>query len=222
MNADDISSILDLLALPLPDFVEAAHLVVLERSPNALEIAECSALLRSGSGRHRLLASLRETAECARNREQWLHGPDNETFVNAVFQRYLGRTPDPKGLKYYLNALSRGEGRKKICKDVAESREARSRRTLWFELDQLFTEARNESHMLLRWFGRAGRRRRFRNQLIELIIRDQKTQKLPVPDSHVQPGQDLPIRRAHLADPNVLGRTARQALVWIQRAGGNG
>ncbi len=50
--------------------------------------------------------------------------PDAE-FVEAIYQRYLGRAADEEGKAYYLRLLRAGRGRVRVLKDFRRSAEAR-------------------------------------------------------------------------------------------------
>ncbi len=50
--------------------------------------------------------------------------PDAE-FVEAIYQRYLGRAADEEGRAYYLRLLRAGRGRVRVLKDFRRSAEAR-------------------------------------------------------------------------------------------------
>lgn len=168
MPDDKVTSVLELLALPMPGFVDAAYRHLLGRAPNSSEIKAQCGLLRAGFGRVRLLADLGRSAEFRQRRENDLRHQSDGAFLEQVYLRYLGRQIDPQGMNGNLRFLARGKSRERVVCQIAASPEARSRRTLWFELEQLVADERAQRHWLHRWVGRQSRTERSRNRMIEV------------------------------------------------------
>ena len=55
-----------------------------------------------------------------------LHGGTNDTFVTALYQDVLGRTPDPSGRANWLQQLASGKSRAEVALAVLRSPEARA------------------------------------------------------------------------------------------------
>jgi hypothetical protein len=168
---DEIASVLDLLALPIPTFVEAAYQQLLGRSPDPTEIQQRCGALRAGRGRLVFLTDLSMSAEFRDRCDGIRRGQSDGAFLEDVYQRYLGRQIDPQGMDVNLRFLARGRSRKHVMRQIAKSREARTKRTFWFELDALLADELAEKHWFWRWFGRYGRRERRRNRMVELTLR---------------------------------------------------
>ena len=171
MPTDDVASVLDFLALPIPDFVDTAYHLLLGRAPSLVEAKEQCGALRAGLGRLRLLSDLSESAEFRHFRDSDLRDQSDGAFVEQLYQRYLGRQIDPQGMDLYLSLLARGKSRQRIARRIAVSPEARAKRTLWFELEQILTDEWAERHWFFRWTRKARRRERRRNQMIEVTMR---------------------------------------------------
>lgn len=170
MPAVEIASVLDLFALPIPEFVEASYGRMLGRSPDSAEMQERCGALRAGLGRAEFLARLGHSAEFLERHNGAARDQSDGAFLEEVYQRYLGRQIDPQGIEGHLRLLARGKSRKHVVRRIANSREARLKRTFWFELDELLTGERAERHWFKRWFGKHQRRERRRNQMIEVVL----------------------------------------------------
>ncbi|HUD31284.1 MAG TPA: hypothetical protein VMQ93_20650 [Novosphingobium sp.] len=171
MPADELHSVLDLLTLPIPAFVEASYDLLLGRHAAPEEVAERAGSLRAGLGRLRFLADLSESAEYRRRQAELLRGQGDVAFLEDLYERYLGRPIDPQGMTRYLRLLARGKSRRRIRRNIAGSREARAKRTLWFELDRLIADEQAERHWLRRWSGRSRRQERRENRMQEALLR---------------------------------------------------
>ena len=55
--------------------------------------------------------------------------PNQIHFVNTCYARYLGRTPEPDGLRYWTSKLARGVSRGTVSRQIFQSPEARSYRS---------------------------------------------------------------------------------------------
>jgi FkbM family methyltransferase len=73
---------------------------------------------------------------------------DGEAFVFAVYERVLGREPDPTGFSYYMDRLRRGFSRESVIAQVASSAEARARIIALPGLDALIARDRWERSWL--------------------------------------------------------------------------
>lgn len=216
MPAENIVSVIDLLALPIPEFVEASYHHMLGRSPQPAEIKAQCGLLRAGHGRSRFLGDLAKSEEYRARRDGALHNQTDSAFLEQVYLQYLGRQIDPQGMAGYLRALARGKSRKRIVKQIAGSREARTRRTLWFELDQLLADERAQRHWLRRWIGNHGRAERSRNRMIEVARLQGPGVRLPaIEGTAATRSSQLDLHAADLAE---LGTDALRVLSRTQQA----
>jgi len=62
----------------------------------------------------------------------WPLGRDNDLdlltdseFIEAIYQRYLGRSADAQGMEHYLRLLTSQRGRSRVLRDIRRSPEAR-------------------------------------------------------------------------------------------------
>ncbi|WP_420801838.1 DUF4214 domain-containing protein [Sphingobium bisphenolivorans] len=148
-----------------------------------------------------------------------LEESDDEAYVADLFVRYLERSPDPAGLRHYTALLRSGRKRTRILADISNSREARVKRTFWFELELLLADELADRHWAARWIGRARRRERQRNRMTEVLC-----QRSIVPLS-VSMGESAasgatlrtsqrPVVQSY-GDTRNLGRNARRLLARV-------
>jgi hypothetical protein len=169
-----IRSIIDLLRLPILDFVQASYWMLLGRMPDPSELNTRASLLRSGWGRRRLLADISRSPEFKVREDQAIHEGDEEAFITQLYGTYLHRKPDPNGLATYMDFLRKGKSRADIRKQIATSREARNVGSFWCELEFFMADERTESRRLIRWFGHSKRLNRRRNQEFEIEYSEHK------------------------------------------------
>lgn len=167
MPIESVHSLLDLIALPIPDFVDVSYQILLERRPARAERDERAGAVRAGLGRTRFLADMCMSPEYEQRWDHVLKEGDDVAFVEAMFRRYLNRSADPDGSQHYVNLLGKGKSRSRTARDIASSREAKTERTFWFELNHLVAAERAERHWFRRWFGHGRRSRMLRNVIQE-------------------------------------------------------
>lgn len=170
MYTREVNSILDLISLPIIDFVEESYRILLNRLPHPQEKTERAGALRAGLGRIRFLSDMTRSPEYRQRCEHMLYTADNAAFVHVLFHNYLNRVPDSDGLQHYAGLLEGGRPRARVMRDIARSREARFKRTLWYELEHLITIDRAEQHWLRRWFGHSTRQRKLLNLGHEALL----------------------------------------------------
>jgi len=124
-------------------FIEDAYLIVLNRPPSPLELADQQAQ-HLNSDQITLSRGLLCSQEFRRLRAAWKDGhethPDpeaieralhrlgsNEHFVAQVYERLLGRQPDDGGAAHYAGVLARGERRLNVARALAVSDEFEKR-----------------------------------------------------------------------------------------------
>lgn len=216
MRVEDIPSVVDLMALPLTDFVHASYLILLGRAPDPLELKERSGALRRGLGRGRFLGDMSLSAEFRKCQARWLHDGDDKTFIGNVFLRYLDRWADTEALTYYTGICGR-HGRARVVSDIFRSQEARMRSTFWYELDHLLADYRADRHLFLRWIGRTKRRERQCNRANEASAR-----RIVSPTSYFHETFALPRARvtSTFTETHDMGRHALQVLARIRHVAG--
>ncbi|VWX53248.1 DUF4214 domain-containing protein [Novosphingobium sp. 9U] len=224
MYTGQINSVLDLISLPIDDFVDESYRILLSRTPGLPEKTERAGVLRAGLGRIQFLADMGRSPEYLQRHEQMLRTGDDTTFIHALFHRYLNRAPDSDGLHHYTKLLMKGKGRTRIARDVARSREARGKRTFWYELEHLIAVNRAERHWLRRWFGHGPRQRLLRNLGHEALLQHNLTharvpQHLPAAVAHAALNPHVPDNAAHLhMDTRNQGHDTRRAMSRLQHA----
>jgi FkbM family methyltransferase len=219
MASDVIYSILDLLALPISNFVQTSYEMLLGRLPDPLELKERASVLRAGWGRRRLLAEITQSPEFKVRQDRLLHEGDDETFVKQQYRRYLNRVPDSDGLATYLGFLNNGKSRAQIRNKIATSREARIAGTFWFELDLLVADENKDGQRFGRSFGKLKRLNRLRNQELEITHygRPQYNGPLREPQMSSDGATTIPLAKV---DEAGLGRNARRALSRLRHFAG--
>lgn len=223
MHTEHIHSVLDLIALPIPDFVDEAYRLLLNRIPSPLERMERAGVLRAGLGRFRFLADMAQSAEFRQREKHLLDGGDDIVFVHVLFHRYLGRAPESDGLNHYVELLTQGKSRARLVRNIARSGEARLKRTFWFELEHLIAVERAERHWFWRWFGRGARQRRLRNQEYEALRQYILGQEGTPQSRPAAPNLNAPDDSAHWhIDPQSQGHDTRRATVRLQHAARRG
>lgn len=226
MHNGQVNSVLDLISLPINDFVDESYRVLLSRIPGPSEKTERAGALRAGLGRIRFLCDMAQSPEYLQRYEQMLLTSDNTAFVHALFHRYLSRAADSEGLNHYTEQLMQGKSHKRLAQDIARSGEARAKRTFWYELEHLIILDRAERHWLWRWFGHGTRVRKLRNLTHEALLRHNPryegvSQNWPAGDVHATPSPDVPENVAHLhTDVRNQGHDTRRAISRLQHAAG--
>lgn len=222
MRVENVASVVDLLALPLPDFVEASYVMLLGRAPDLPELKERSGALRRGLGRARFLCDISLSGEFRQYQARWLNEGDEKAFIGNVFERYLGRWADTAALTHY-SAICARRGRARVVQDIVRSDEARMRSTFWYELDQFLADERADRHWALRWIGRPTRRRRQRNRMAEALAQHRHSTTSVLHEPFARSGALSGARsgvRGPSAQTEGMGRHARQILGRIRHVAG--
>jgi len=169
MLFEDHDSVSRMLALPVAVFVQAAYKKLLDRLPDPLELKSNIGALCCGLGRVQFLTNIRQSQEFQARDHQLLNEAGDNEFVAREFAKYLGRTPDARGLEHYLKMLKAGKSRELVRRDIANSKEAKRSYTFWYELDRLINDHKISIHPIKRWFGKRRREDRRRNQEFEIL-----------------------------------------------------
>jgi len=168
MPSQTPGTVLALLALPIPDFVQMAYSVLLGRQPEWHEANARGAALRTGWGRVRLLEDIVSSPEFRVKEQELLGDGSARAFVERHYLRYMNRMPDPHGLAHYTKMLDGGTSRDAVRRDIAGSEEALAAGSFWMELDRLLEDERKNMRRFGRWLGLLRRQERRRNLEIEV------------------------------------------------------
>ena len=171
MPPDSSHTVLALLTLTMPEFIQESYGILLGRRAEAEEVAARAGALCSGWGRVRLLEDIVRSPEFAARERRLLEDSSDQAFVELTYLRYMNRMPDPHGLAYYIGRLGAGKTRAKVRNDIANSSEARAAYSFWVELERLLSDERKNMRRPARWFGRDRRRERRHNLEMELLRR---------------------------------------------------
>lgn len=225
MHTDQVKSVLDLISLPIDNFVDESYRALLSRTPGPSEKMERTGVLRAGLGRIRFLADMAQSPEYRRRHEHILRSGNDTDFIHALFHLYLGRAPDSDGLHHYTELLTKGKSRTRLARDIARSREACGRRTFWYELEHLIAIDQAERHWLRRWFGHATRQRKLRNLRHEALLQHNQRyqgvpQRLPIAATQATPNPPVPITHWYMDGRN-QGHDTRRAMSRLQHAAGS-
>lgn len=227
MHTGQVNSVLDLISLPIDDFVGESYRILLSRIPNPSERTERAGVLRAGLGRVRFLADMVKSPEYQQRHEQMLRTGVDIFFIHSLFQRYLDRAADSEAVHHYTELLMRGKSRTRIARDIAHSREARNKRTFWYELEILIAADWAERHWLKRWFGQGSRQRRLRNLGHEALLQRNSrheggAQHWPAAVVHPTAIPHVSENNAHWhVDTRNQGHDTRRALSRLQHAAGS-
>ena len=120
-----IATLADLLALPIPSFLEHSYLIILGRPPDEDGKGVYTRHLSRGLSKYHVLRSLISSTE-----HKELYGDllstttGDEEFLQLAFRRHLGRQPDSSGSAAYLAALASGAARSILLASIEQSSEA--------------------------------------------------------------------------------------------------
>lgn len=113
---------------PAAKVVQAMYQQILQRAPTPAEVAQQSALLASGANSVRqLVENLVTGPEYAK---KFIEGKSTEAALTGLYNRTLGREPDPNGLAYNTRIFDTG-GYQKIALAFVEGREYTQRFGDW-------------------------------------------------------------------------------------------
>ncbi|EQB00629.1 hypothetical protein L288_18060 [Sphingobium quisquiliarum P25] len=232
MSSQDISNIIDLMVLPLDQFITAAYKLILERKPEPSELRLHSSAIRAGLGRSKMLFEISSSPEYI----DVIDKKSDVEFICCLYHRYMHRSPDPTGLAHYSSMLGRGASREQVKKDIATSSEARSIGGLWIELDRLLQSERQQHKRRRRWFRRYQPSNRQQGQEQEALLQLLHTtgmQRLNVAQTEHQPQAgnagvindlvnkatkpDLPLTAVDTSD---MGPEARRIILRLQHVKG--
>jgi Domain of unknown function (DUF4214) len=134
----------ELLALPDEDFLRSVYVLILGREPDESGLTNYRRQLGRGVSKKAIVAEVAESNE-ARPRYSHLdlaQLSDND-FLDAIYSRVLGRSPDAEGKHHYLDRLRKNADRRRIIVSLENSDEALRR-------DPAAASFRRELNVLLR------------------------------------------------------------------------
>lgn len=154
-SKETIMTLQELLALPDEDFLRSVYVLILGREPDESGLNNYRRQLERGVSKKAIVA---EVAESKEGRARYSHLDlaqlsDND-FVDAIYSRVLGRSPDPEGKRHHLDRLRKNADRQRIIVSLENSEEALRR-------DPAAASFRRDLNMLLR---RESRRPRWLNR----------------------------------------------------------
>ncbi|MBN2679350.1 MAG: glycosyltransferase [Acidithiobacillaceae bacterium] len=117
----------DLMCLSDEAFLKQAYLSLLDRAIDTVGMVTHLKQLISGYPRVSILRDVYYSEEAKRSRNLAdLQGLSDEDYIDAVYQRLLGRSPDPTGWQHYLAKIQTGK-RKDIIGEIKRSEEYKDR-----------------------------------------------------------------------------------------------
>lgn len=150
LAADDLESkekimtLQELLALPNEDFLRSVFVFILGREPDESGLNNYRRQLGRGVSKKAIVAEIAESKEArARYSHLDLAQLSDNDFVDAIYSRVLGRSPDPEGKRHHLDRLRKNADRRRIIVSLGNSEEALRR-------DPAGASFRRDLNMLLR------------------------------------------------------------------------
>lgn len=170
MPSQDINNVIDLISLPLDQFIIASYELLLNRKPEQFELRLHGSALRAGLGRSKMLFDISLSPEYGVHHNEIMKAKSDEEFIAFLYQQYMHRSPDRTGMVHYSSMLARGVSREQVKKDIVNSNEARLTGGLWAELDRLLETERQQHKRSRRWFRRYRPSNRQERQEQEVLL----------------------------------------------------
>ncbi|MGK2912321.1 MAG: FkbM family methyltransferase [Sphingobium sp.] len=170
MSFQKIRNAIDLMCLPIDDFIKQSYLLILDRNPEDHEVRLHSSAISAGIGRGRVLLEIYSSAERMASYEKMTGTQTDVEYISWLYDRYLNRPVDGSGYAHYAAMLDQGKARDQVKKDIAASREARFAATLWSEIDTILKFEQQQKMHERRWYRLSRQSRRSHNQTHEAIL----------------------------------------------------
>jgi len=187
-------------------FVRSAYRAILARDPDPAGLHHYLSALRCGQRKTQILRSLAKSAEAsARSSYLDLQHLSDEAFIDAVYQRILGRRPDPVGRAHYLTLLRKHRSRWRVIRNITKSPEALRHNADALAFKRHLEALIRQEGALRAWCrsrGRAGRLERRVNQLENWLS---ETQVNPSSSALVRSPPLAAQARGAEAQPSLLG-----------------
>ncbi len=145
-------TIAELVALNDEDFLHEAYRLVLGREIDNSGLEGYRRKLAQGRSKQSVLAALARSKEAqARFAPPTLLELPEETFVDAVYIRLLGRNADAEGMRHYLEQIGRHGDRVKVLRTISSSQEARRHDPVGWAFRRELDELVRREGSLLGW-----------------------------------------------------------------------
>lgn len=135
-------TIIDVLALPAHDFITQAFVLLSGSPPDPMALRVHESALRMGSGRLAALGQIHASPAARDHRARIEQTGTDADFIEATYQRYLGRSADPEGQDHYQRVIAK-KGRARAAADILASSEAALAGTLPGEVERLVGKKRH-------------------------------------------------------------------------------
>lgn len=156
----------ELLLLPNESFLRSAYRAILGREPDELGLRHYLKRIVLG---HSKASILYEIAQSHEAKTYACHGDlaslSDDVFIDVIYQRLLGRTPDTDGKKHYLDKLKGRRARQRVIQDINNSMEACIRRTHTAEFREDLDALLREERCARQWWGWWWRNQRIERRL---------------------------------------------------------
>ncbi|NUX58108.1 FkbM family methyltransferase [Paraburkholderia youngii] len=148
----------DILSLADEAFVRTAFLIVLGREADATGLGYYLNRLNAGYSKPHILRDIVRSDEAKVHARQ----PDLATlpdleFVDAAYQRILGRPADAEGKRHYMELLRSSGNREQVLQDIQSSKEAMTSGMSVLAFEQELTKHLREEKRQQRWWKRGAR-----------------------------------------------------------------
>ncbi|MFM0731003.1 FkbM family methyltransferase [Paraburkholderia sediminicola] len=148
----------ELLSLSDEAFIRATFRTVLGREADQTGIDYYLNRLSAGYSKTHVLKDIvrSDEAKARAGYAELITLPD-EIFVDAVYQRILGRPADPEGKRHYVELLSRSGNRVRVVEDIQKSAEASKSDTSVLPFEQELAAYLQDAKRDQRWWKRGAR-----------------------------------------------------------------
>jgi len=135
-------------------FIEAAYRWLLGREVDIHGLQHYRERLQTRMSRGGMLLDLARSAEAlSRLRDgAAVRGVNDHSFVEAAYRAVLGRAADTGGLEHYLARMNAGTSRALVLRDLSNSREARSAKTITGSALRVIEQSNHPKSKLRRMF----------------------------------------------------------------------
>jgi FkbM family methyltransferase len=161
----------DLLALSGESFVRAAYRILLGREADDQGLVHYRMQLALGFGKAAVLGDLASSREATcREQGEDLMSLDGDSFIDAAYQRLLGRSPDPDGKSSYLASVQGGASKRGVFAAIRDSEEGKAHSMLYREI-RTFLRGQVPSVGIAGWLRRSERLERRIGEVESLLER---------------------------------------------------
>ncbi len=171
----EVMTLSELLSKPQESFIRSAYIAILGREADRAGVEHYSSMLMSGKSRASVLLCLYDSKEAKATLGPYrdLASLDDAVFLDAIYLRLLGRSPDPEGRRHYLAELQNPSGRRRVIRDIELSAEASKinphRAAFSRQLEEML-RIEQKSHGWRGWFLPTRRLEARLNQTHEIVV----------------------------------------------------